>query len=643
MKPNQTIFWISSLVIMVGSFMVAKPVKTENTKKTALIGSSSFADFCDKYNLDSELKAKIPDTTFNCFAEKNKFVTYFLEQFEGQVKGKGYTDLILYAGLNGLNSDSGLSSAQATLTKILNQAKQDKLRVIVVGAQPFKGFGSWTPEWAENIKANNAWIAKNSKVDIFIDIYSVFNDGQDKQKKEYYVGSDYLHPNEAGQKVILQMIASKAYGKSGVGQAAKPFTNADSTANATVWNSINADQQPLTQDEIKELLQKPRLKIRIPGLNFSDFSPEDFESSIDGTIYLHKPFFSEYIVGIYRYGIVILGIVCTFFIMSAGLRWALPNAGGENISEAKQQLARAITGLMLGVGSYVILYTINPTLVSFKGIGVAFIQPKDFSVYIKNMLADGTFIKDPNFHYNTTGSNATLSDDNIISVSEKLGLDQCLLWSFAHKESGGKLHAIGDDENYAYNNKPVNARRDFLLSGKKYSGATFTPPASSVSDWEAKGGFKKLNNYAIDGKIVKNDDVFDFGKPPDYGIDWRFSHGISFLQITIFPMANDRTGQKIDGPNGPEWARKVYGRWYTVTDLLNPDTSLEAGIRFMTHGDSDKENCSQKTSAAEAFKCMSVSDAAMGRALDFYEKCSLKKNMTVTAADKQKYSSSGSH
>lgn len=409
------------------------------------------------------------------------------------------------------------------------------------------------------------------------------------------------------------------------------------------------ENTPLTESEVLAMIQKPSPKIKIPGLSFSDLAISGKLTGDDeGNTYLDIPYIGEYVKGMYNYLILIVGVVCVARIMVAGFIYTVPDTSGEAKSSALKMITQAVIGLFLAITSYTLLYLFNPELVEFKNLRVVFVRTANMNKYIVRVQENGTVLSsapgtegqapsaiDNNFHHSAAGSNAKLSDQNIKDVAAKVGIDQCLLWAFVNKESGGKLHAIGHDENYNSLRKPVLARQDFIMSGKKYSGKTFPPPAS----WP-KDGYAKLNDYKVDGQRVFNDDEFQPGKPPDYGLDWRFSHGISFMQITIFPVhgpTKDKLGSKINGPNGPEWARSIYGRWYTVSDLLNPDTSLEAALRFITGGGDKLSGCGTMPNAAAAFKCLSVSNPAMFKAIEFYDKCPLSKTMQVTDADRQKY------
>ncbi len=78
--------------------------------------------------------------------------------------------------------------------------------------------------------------------------------------------------------------------------------------------------------------------------------------------FLHLGDFIQYI---FRYSIVIAGILATFMMIIAGFQWAT-SAGGDGISEAKQKISNALIGLILAVSSYFILNLINPYLVQLR-------------------------------------------------------------------------------------------------------------------------------------------------------------------------------------------------------------------------------------------------------------------------------------
>lgn len=376
----------------------------------------------------------------------------------------------------------------------------------------------------------------------------------------------------------------------------------------------------------------PTLNIEIPGLTFS---PAVISAST-----VKSNFLADYINAIYLF-LIGTGIVFVIImVMIGGLQYTIGAGSEAQIGKGKERIRNAITGLVLLLCTFLILKVTNPQLVTMKMVELENVAEEEMPPLLGELFSaageessafdpsKGTaeVVDSPNNHKKTPGPPSRLTDADIKAAAANAGIDQCFLWSFAKKESGGKLLAIGHDEAYPKNNKPVNSRRDFLMSGKKYSGKTFSPPTTGKFD------YKTMNSFA-----VYNDDTFQPNKPPLYGLDWRFRHGIGYLQLTIFPENNGSTGKLIQGPNGPEWARKIRGKWFTVTDLLNADTALEASIRFVG------PTCGKKTTVVAAMKCTSVSNAAMGRALAAYQKCPLQKTMTISAADLAQYPAKASN
>lgn len=68
----------------------------------------------------------------------------------------------------------------------------------------------------------------------------------------------------------------------------------------------------------------------------------------------------------YRYGVIAASIISIIVIIVAGLMWTVSGGNSSTIESAKKRIAGALTGLILIVLSYTILYSINPNLVAFR-------------------------------------------------------------------------------------------------------------------------------------------------------------------------------------------------------------------------------------------------------------------------------------
>ena len=141
-------------------------------------------------------------------------------------------------------------------------------------------------------------------------------------------------------------------------------------AQGVVNEVVNTAGKPGTVDEQTKIIGKPIYQIKIPGLQHSQIETVDE----DGRTYLYIPFIGEYLAVIYRYLVVVAGVVAVIVIIIAGIQWTASGGNSSTIESAKGRIIGALTGLGLAVGSYIILYTINPELVSFRSLKVLYIQ-----------------------------------------------------------------------------------------------------------------------------------------------------------------------------------------------------------------------------------------------------------------------------
>lgn len=101
---------------------------------------------------------------------------------------------------------------------------------------------------------------------------------------------------------------------------------------------------------------------------------------------------AKYIKALYKYGIYIVGILALIMIMVGGLFWVTAAGNPNNIATAKKIIGGAISGLILGLLSYLLLLTINPALVELRPIEIQLIAP---IVRWCEELKEGFYIIDP--------------------------------------------------------------------------------------------------------------------------------------------------------------------------------------------------------------------------------------------------------
>ncbi|MDP2692949.1 MAG: C39 family peptidase [bacterium] len=95
--------------------------------------------------------------------------------------------------------------------------------------------------------------------------------------------------------------------------------------------------------------------------------------------YIDSPYLTDYLAAMYRYAVILSTILATIVIIFAGVLWITSAGNAEQIGRAKKMIGRAITGLILAVGSYTILWTINPQLVEFGSLKILRVLDVDIS------------------------------------------------------------------------------------------------------------------------------------------------------------------------------------------------------------------------------------------------------------------------
>lgn len=301
------------------------------------------------------------------------------------------------------------------------------------------------------------------------------------------------------------------------------------------------------------------LGVAIPSLQFSA-PPSEVDS--EGNIYIS--WIGEYLSAVYNFAVLAISIIGIVMLIMMGIK-IITSGGGPAKADAYKRISQIVIGLFIAWGSYAILFAINPDLTVFKSLKIAFIEPMKIEI-----MADDDY-------KSLTGKSPGVTPELLamaVVAGKNAGItDECIMKTIVSKESGGNPGAIGHDENFNRTNHIVWSRRKFLLSGIKYSGSTFSPVASDKSSYKT----------SMNASDIKNDDKFDASKPPDYGLDWRFSHGIGLGQMTINPDESSKgfnscMTTRDDGKE--ERGIKKGGSCIGISKLLAPETALEQSAKL---------------------------------------------------------------
>lgn len=303
-----------------------------------------------------------------------------------------------------------------------------------------------------------------------------------------------------------------------------------------------------------------KLNIAIPGLTF--YAP--YTDASGETI---VPIFAQYVQA-FQSLLIGLGMVAAAIMLVYGGWLYLLSGTGLKVQEGKKIIIDALIGLVLIFSATVILANMNPNTANFGALRLKNIQPEPFSILSSDQYSAAASLLGADRNMPTPAEMLA----EVKKQARQKGMDPCIAWAVLMAESGGKM-IVGHDENWYAGRANVlpQSRVDFLRSRKYYSGKQFESeiPNMPSNCTNAQDECHRVASYILQSKnkIVENDDVPQFGSPPDFGIDWRFSHGFGG-GLTIFP--NSPKCQ-----NG--WrGYTVNGRCFSVAELVTEQGQIDA-------------------------------------------------------------------
>ena len=78
----------------------------------------------------------------------------------------------------------------------------------------------------------------------------------------------------------------------------------------------------------------------------------------------------EYIKAIYEYGVALTAVLSAVVIMSGGFLWLTSAGSPQRVTTAKEMIGAALSGLVIALFSFIILYSINPRLTVLEPINL---------------------------------------------------------------------------------------------------------------------------------------------------------------------------------------------------------------------------------------------------------------------------------
>lgn len=157
----------------------------------------------------------------------------------------------------------------------------------------------------------------------------------------------------------------------------KPPLPFEGTTQPGFFDFLTDTEAAILSSDIQKMVDSPQPRIRIPGVSFT--AKEDLKQiEDDGNTYLSIPFLGEYISSVYQYAIVVIGILAVIMIIIAGFQWVMSAGNSDGIASAKNRITGAVIGLIIALGSYTLLFTINPELVQFRNLRVLYVKGVPF-------------------------------------------------------------------------------------------------------------------------------------------------------------------------------------------------------------------------------------------------------------------------
>ena len=138
---------------------------------------------------------------------------------------------------------------------------------------------------------------------------------------------------------------------------------------------VNAYQenQGKSNSAVSEL--RPILSVPVPTVQLR--TPQFL--TIGDQKFIDIPWIADYIAGAYQYGVGIGAVIAVVMMMIGGFQYVMAGGDTSRVMKAKERISDAVLGLSILLGSFLILNTLSPDLVSLPAIRVLTIRKVSFS------------------------------------------------------------------------------------------------------------------------------------------------------------------------------------------------------------------------------------------------------------------------
>lgn len=211
------------------------------------------------------------------------------------------------------------------------------------------------------------------------------------------------------------------------------------------------------------------------------------------------PWLGEYIAEIYKYAVALSTVLAAVVIMVAGFMWTTAGGNNSQVEQARSYISGAVLGLILMLGSYVILYTINPKLVQFDALSLTSV--KHISLQELSKVLGGF---EGHCSVNTVNTSihpaANESKTNLInSTAAKFGMDPFVVASFIARES--TFNFCDGGVNSVCNNKEYDALGAMQVipttANDMWKNISVAQPSECRPTYEENSNVKPIGNNTV--------------------------------------------------------------------------------------------------------------------------------------------------
>jgi len=109
----------------------------------------------------------------------------------------------------------------------------------------------------------------------------------------------------------------------------------------------------------------------------------------EATNQVNTDLLAKYIRAIYYYGLRIAAILAAIVLMAGGVLWIVSGGDASKVTQAKELIIGSVVGLIILLSSWIILNTINPSLINLKVLSTTLVdvvdpEPKSFEGNLSN-------------------------------------------------------------------------------------------------------------------------------------------------------------------------------------------------------------------------------------------------------------------